>query len=370
MLGGKIHSDNMIARTVPTPHSNTGSNRQSPHGGITDAHLDYLVVCGSGDIEELLMAIRAVFGTCFDFEKAYPGTRGRYYATILKSSQGIELAYDSDSPNLQQRVFRLSIPGLPLSHVRPEELHKLGRYLIRLGVRCTRFDWAIDDWSRSLPLDSIEEACAVGNYTGARTYRIIRSAGRQQQKLGRSIYFGSPQSDKQVRIYDKEVESGGEVPTIRYEVQWRDELAHHAFSQYFSQSLSPDNIGGLSNLALGAIGFIDRISEVAARCPLLSWWADFLELLSASPVKLSVRRIQPMVSSKWRWMERQVAGTVALLTACCGFDDTFNRLERLVREKLAHLSSSARSFIQTYYDRQNMECATFEDIMSISAWDC
>jgi DNA relaxase NicK len=173
-----------------------------------------------------------------------------------------------------------------------------------------------------------------------------------------------------VRIYDKEVESGGEVPTIRYEVQWRDELAHHAFSQYFSQSLSPDNIGGLSNLALGAIGFIDRISEVAARCPLLSWWADFLELLSASPVKLSVRRIQPMVSSKWRWMERQVAGTVALLTACCGFDDTFNRLERLVREKLAHLSSSARSFIQTYYDRQNMECATFEDIMSISAWDC
>jgi hypothetical protein len=53
-----------------------------------------------------------------------------------------------------------------------------------------------------------------------------------------------------VRIYDKFVESKGEVNSIRYEVQWRDQLAHAAFEKFFSGDSRSAATAVLSSLAV------------------------------------------------------------------------------------------------------------------------
>lgn len=355
-------------KSSTTPYSNTGSNRQAPPDSGIRAHLDYLVVVGTGDIEELCRAIWSVFGSNFDWDGAHGGYRGNYYEVILKSAQSIEVAFNPlpDSPTHGR--FRVSIPGQPLQHVRSHELHKLGRYLLSKRYRCTRLDWAIDDFTHLLDLDEIAEACERGDYSGAKSHRYFQRKNRGEYEVGRTIYLGSAQSDKQVRIYDKNVESKGKINSIRYEIQWRNELAQAAFEKLFSVGRHEDGGKTLSSLAVGAISFYRRRDAVLSRSTPLEVWSEFVEQVGGA-IKMSVQRIQPMVSDKMRWIESQVAGTLALISQIKGFDDTLNWLERLMREKLNKMPSSGVMYVKSWFDRISVEKGKFEDWMVITDWD-
>jgi hypothetical protein len=362
-------SDNTLG-LLETPHSNTGSDRQT---GADDTglsgHPDYLVVVGITNIKELIQAIWAVFGTNFDYSGAKPGTRGNHYSIILKSAQTIELAYDHDplNPNLPCR-FRLCIPGAPLSHVRPEELAKLGRYLLHNGCRSTRFDYAIDDFDRQLSIQEIIDCCESGDYAGAQCWRSYRSQRSRESRVGQTIYLGSSQSDKQIRIYDKYVESRGAINSIRYEVQWRDRLAHIAFEKFFTPTSRSDANSLLSKLAVGAIDFISRCSEILSRCPRKSFWAEFLQRIG-QPIKISMRRIQPMISDKKRWIEHQVVGTLALISSCQGLASTLDWLYREIIAVRERDSPGAVAWRDTWRDRVLVESGQFEDWQVIQGWD-
>ncbi len=356
------------SKSSSTPHSNTGSNRQEPRESGIAAHPDYLVLCGKGNIQELIEALWAVFGVNFDHAGAKPGTRGRYYSCILRSAQTIELAYLKDDRSQTDHLFRLSIPGKPLAHVRPEELSKLGRFCLARQYRCTRLDWAIDDYERTLSLDRIAAECSAGSYIGASSYRDYKSQVKGAKQCGRTIYIGSPQSDKQVRIYDKSVESSGEIDSIRYEVQWRGRLAAETFSILFQGGDRVQAYQSLSNLAVGAIGFVWRSSSVLSRCPVKEWWGAFVARVGEA-VKLSVRRLQPMISEKKHWVEYQVAGTLAIISQCKGFDDTLNWLERLIRERLATMPPAGVMYCKSWFDRVKVESGEFDDWMVLQDWD-
>ncbi len=351
-----------------TPHSNTGSPTQVKSSGEVFCHLDYLVLCGQGDIVEVNRAVWCCFGTVFDFTAGKPGTRGRFYDTILTSAQGLELAYTVPHEQTGLSDYRLSVPGKPLRHIKPDRLFDFGSWFLRAGVRCSRFDWAIDDYARSLSLDSIEECTRTGDFAGANTSRVYKQRRRGRSELGHTIYIGSPGSDKQVRIYDKFVESRGEIDAIRYEVQWRDELAHACFTQLFSAGNPEHGSQIVSGYAVGSVSFIRRTSRTLSRCPVFDWWQDFVDRVGFC-LKLSVPRIQPMLSAKKRWIENQVAGTIALITRCMGFDDAFAWLEREVREKLTNLPSRAVSFVESWRDRQVVERGEFEDFWVIDGWN-
>lgn len=351
-----------------TPHSNTGSVLQSPTDTGVRGHLDYLVVVGVGDVTELARAVWSVFGTNFDWNGAKGGARGKYYEAIVKSAQGIEIAYTTTSREDGYAEFRLSIPGAPLQHVHSSQTAKLGRYLYRNGYRCTRFDWAIDDFEHLLCMDELSSACERGDYSGAQSHRYFQRQKRGGYEIGRTIYLGSSQSDKQVRIYDKNVESKGAVNSIRYEVQWRDGLAQAAFEEFFSTSGCEEGERCLSSLAVGAVSFYRRRNPVLHRSTPLETWTEFVGRVGSAS-KLSARRIQPMISDKIRWIESQVAGTIGLISKIKGFDVTFNWLERIVREKIASMSTSAIAYVDTWRDRLQVERGDFDDWMVITEWE-
>lgn len=362
------HQASSKQKSSSTLHSNTGSKQQGTTAVTLAAHCDYLVCCGKIQVEELIKAIWATFGTNFDFGNVLPGVRGRHYQFILKSPQGIELAYTVNTENAAKTVYRLSIPGKPLSHIHQHQLAKLGRFLLNSDSYCTRFDWSIDDFSKQLCLDSIANFAKQNNISGARKWRDIRSTGRTTEEQGRTIYLGATQSERLIRIYDKNVESGGKIDSIRFEVQWRNTYAQEAFSRYFGEVDSEKATLSISKLAVGSVRFIRRSSMVVSRCPNVGWWDKFIKRVGGS-TKMSVRRLQPLISEKIRWIESQVVATLAVISRVKGFDGTINWLERLIREKAGKLSSMQSSFVSTCYDRLIVEKGDFIDWMVIQEWD-
>jgi len=357
-----------FAKASSTPHSNTGSPRQStPDTGVR-GHLDYLVVCGCGDILELERAVWSVFGTNFDWNGAKGGMRGHYYEMILKSAQSIELAINPlpDSPS--HGNFRLSIPGQPLQHVHFHELLKLVGYLSRNRYNCTRFDWAVDDFDHSLSMDELADACERGDYSGANSHRYFQRKKRGHYEIGRTIYLGSSQSDKQIRIYDKNIESKGQVNSIRYEIQWRGILAAAAFKALSEVSATEEGCKKISMLALGGCHFYEKRNQVLSRSKSLANWEEFVRKVGGS-VKLSARRVQPLISDKIRWVESQVVRTLALISQVKGFDDTINWLERRMREAAGKMPSSGIMYVKSWFDRISVEKGKFEDWMVISDWE-
>jgi len=325
-------------------------------------------VCGYGDVIELSNAIWSTFGTNFDWNGAKGGARGQYYEAIVKSAQGLEIAVNYCTTQKNYGTFRLSIPGKPLQHVQCEQVHKLGRYLLRHKYRCTRFDWAIDDYAHLLCLDEIRESCEAGNYSGANSHRDFKRQNRSSKQVGRTIYLGSTQSDKQIRIYDKNVESKGEINSIRYEIQWRDEYSQIAYEKFFGNCQVEESSSQISGLAVGALCFYTRRNKVLSRSVILPMWESFIARVGSS-VKMSKRVLQPLISQKIAWVESQVAGTIGLITKIKGFDETFNWLERVVREKISTMSSSKIMFVDSWFDRLQVERGDFDDWMIIKEWD-
>lgn len=263
----------------------------------------------------------------------------------------------------------MNIPGKPLNHVRAEELHKFIRYIRLHNYTPTRFDWAIDDYDRTLSLDDVSNSCQDDDYKGANCYSDWKTKRRGKIAKGRTIYIGSFQSDKLVRIYDKNEESNGEINSIRYEVQWRGAYAAHAFNLFSATSDIEKATKAVSDVALGAVTFIHRTNNVVSRCDMVQYWANFISRVGES-CKMSVRRLQPLISDKKRWIEKQVVGTIGLITKCFGWDNTMNWLEREIREKMANPPSMHSSYVNTFYARVNVEGCNFEDMQIIQSWDC
>lgn len=95
------------------------------------------------------------------------------------------------------------------------------------GGRATRIDVAFDDFRGKVKFSTIyRKACEHHFTTEFRKYwtSTDRSVGSDRQ-ISACVKFGGKQSDRQVVIYDKALESGVEGPWIRIETQARGAVA-------------------------------------------------------------------------------------------------------------------------------------------------
>jgi hypothetical protein len=341
-----------------TPDSNTGSPRQGSRGHAITAHIDYLVICGAGYIDDAVRAIYACFGNHFNWEDAKPVHRGQRYSIGVVCPLGIEIAYTPDEIDDTFGDVRVSIPGAASSSVPNERLWQLAKFFSNRFYHCTRLDIAIDDYNRDLPLDAIALAGEAGDYSGASECRWFRRKRRGEYGVGQTIYFGSSQSDKQIRIYDKAMESNGSIDSVRYEVQWRAQMAQKAFEAYTDAASSANGLQATAGLAIGAMVFVRRTSTVLSRCPLYDWWQKFIDAVG-EPLKMRIPSIQAMISTKISWIENQVSGTLALISQCKGLKWMEDWLHTTVQKRLVEPSPSRAAFVKTWNDRQTIDRMPF-----------
>lgn len=177
----------------------------------------------------------------------------------------------------------------------------------------TRIDLALDDKAGLLSMRQIQEAIdkrhIVSRFKSGRTISEHKFSGEAGTSAGQTIYLGSPQSQMQVRIYDKAQEQGAEGHWIRVELECRKERAE-VMAQYIQ---SGEYLGYLAAATLNNyIHFVEPAEDTnKARWPLAQWWSTFLG--NVEKLKLTIAKGVKTIEQTKEWFRRQIGPTYAMI---------------------------------------------------------
>jgi hypothetical protein len=373
----EAHSDPHAAKPCGfSPDSNTGLKLQA--GSHLEISLDYLVLTGKLEsidvVREQINAVASRFleegAVVFTEEKGMQ--IGRYYQSTARTPNGCLFAY---SPIEGSEYFdvRFSIPGKVLKRVHFKLAWKSLKCLRKLGLKPTRIDIALDDYSKQIHPDLIRQAIRDNNLIRIRKTRT--NIDDSAPCVGFTLYLGSRQSNSMLRYYDKFTESDGALDCWRLELEAKEELAVSIWDVLF-QIPEYDESWCKSlflECVIGALDFRDRSHDSnIARCPRLCWWECFIEdCRSSGGVRLPRAKQESSLKKKLAWVNRQVETTLAMLEQALGQDgfshyiqiclESGRRRFGKVHEAMLHLHSERGCERISIYDcRQNDEhCNAF-----------
>lgn len=234
----------------------------------------------------------------------YPG-RVPHYDQCIGWQTGAKLAWSEGRTDAC-----LQIKGQDIAYMGPESAMCLLQRLHHRGGKCTRLDIKADDFSRRVVLiDEAHAAGATNRVVSGRRYLPIRPIKRgkvigdtatfgMRGKLGSGIY---------VRIYDKKLESEGEVDCIRFEAEFSAKASDAAVKYWLGKAKTLEEfMTQCAGLLAECIDFrelpqdeeTDRHIE---RRPRLAWWQGVVDWLGAS-VKVKVERFKPALQRSLEYM--------------------------------------------------------------------
>ena len=300
-----------------TPSSNTGSKCQSGLVVAPDFIQGVIKLPTVEDFKALMGSYSDLYDDLITWHDETPSVHGVRFDASGLSARKAAFAYCPPSPERDYCYGWLSIPGSVIGSRGNDHFLTLCRLFCSFETfRATRFDVALDDYDKSIGYAELSSAVHERNYAGFRGGRNIESFNSKVRGgFGWTFYFGSPQSDKILRVYDKSVESGGDIDAHRWEAQFRAEYADAAFRAYVDSEGMPEF---LASLVVGCISFIDRSSgDRLSRQSLLPWWSEFVSKVG-SCIKFSIPRVKSTIQSKKDWITRQVTTTLAVLKRVYG----------------------------------------------------
>jgi hypothetical protein len=204
----------------------------------------------------------------------------------------------------------------------------------------TRFDIALDDYGKRLDFDAVISSLKQKDYFYVNSYDIRESGKRTTDERGRTIYMGSRESSKMLRLYDKSVESDGEVDAYRLELVLKGEHANLVGDAWCKMVLEPEYVVSrwLSSLVVGAIDFRQRVDKNRERCPVLNWWADFCAALDASGLRLVLPKKEGCLVRTMDALEFQYGPTFAMIAQVLGdaFLPYIDQLKQAGKERLSN----------------------------------
>jgi phage replication initiation protein len=224
-------------------------------------------------------------------------------------------------------VLRLEFSGSVLGSVNSVDMRDLCQLLLgEHQAICTRFDIALDDFTKSLwTWDDLKAAARAGNYAGPLQHDIRESAKRGESE-GMTVYFGSRRSEAFYRFYDKSIESDGEVDSYRMELELKRSKAHQAFTAWLEPTIGneEDTIEILRGFLMGNIQFLDRSKDDPNldRLDKLPFWAAMVELLGQG-VKLSPVRAVPTIERCLEWLQYRVFPSIYAMRRALGDEFDF-----------------------------------------------
>jgi len=205
-----------------------------------------------------------------------------------------------------------------------------------LGGHSTRLDVAFDDKVGLVDLDVLDAAVDAGDYTSR--YRKKPRVWLDKETGGRTYYWGSPQSDSQLVIYDKlrerrtkghadQVE--GLTHWVRVELRLRRERAHAAALQLVDRGEAVWSY--FAGVLRGMLDFKERgTSPQKTRWDTSPWWAAFLGHVEKA--KLTVEKKVRTLDDVRAYVLQQVAPSLAVLERGMGFDECWQFLYQAAQE--------------------------------------
>jgi len=162
-------------------------------------------------------------------EVFYPPTKMSFEVTETRGigsyNQGVTCQYFSvywHSEHPENKVL-LVMTGTQLSEYRKggNTESDLLVHFIKLKGNFTRLDFAMDIFdSEGKPEDLYNRWHTPGLITKARSVNIVQGR-REKENTGTTVYIGSRQSERMIRIYDKGKQSGLKLDWLRAELEYK-----------------------------------------------------------------------------------------------------------------------------------------------------
>jgi len=123
--------------------------------------------------------------------------------------------------------YHVSLPGQACGMFSETSMRSFLRYSLNKNAKCTRLDINLDDYDRLVSPLQVEQA-AQGPDIVTHVHRGMTQRGfaiGTEETTGVTVYIGQPSSRQRLRVYDKGLESNGEIDAVRWELQSRAEAA-------------------------------------------------------------------------------------------------------------------------------------------------
>jgi DNA relaxase NicK len=276
-----------------------------------------------GDALTIIDLLQQTFDDHIEFHPDLPDTNGkRWDGHSTTSLRGTKVWWDAPTDDKAGQLY-CYFGGAVLGAATHRAAQDLFACLSAMyGGDCKRFDVALDDFDKEIPLDQVELDVRAGNVSGSRSFQFTESGKIGEAATGKTIYLGSAQSDKRIRIYDKSTQTGGEVDAIRVEVQFRDSKAQTAFLGWIDFDAGAVDVGApqyLAALVTGAVKFCDRSKgdKNIDRCPMLPWWENLVNRVGQG-IKVAAPRVVKTLEKCMGWIDYQVSRSLALIKRAMG----------------------------------------------------
>ena len=231
-------------------------------------------------IEEVSVTLHGDYEDWIPLEYGYQG-----YRKSILGPAGARLHFDP--PNAAH--FNLSLPGQACQLAGSDYLKRFFGYCIQNCGKARRIDLALDDFDKLITPQDVEAEFHSSNaVTHLRTIMGIQESKRGfPERAGATRYLGAASSDRRLRVYDKNVESGGKVDAIRWELQARRKAAEKCLHD-------------LGNGAWGEVirrylvGLIDfRVHDSAVEVEDRTRWAPYEQLMQGASKAAAYFPVKP-----------------------------------------------------------------------------
>lgn len=256
---------------------------------------------------------------------------------------GVKLLYHSteEGAELTNGRIALEVPGSAIEQLDTFQTICFMDSLNRRSFQCSRLDVYFDDLQRTIRPAMLyqqvyEESLFEGapirhDIVGFRVIKKLTESTRDKGRIHDEVCFGKrgkSGTGKYVRCYDKALESHGDIPGVRWELELSDYRARAAFKRIvatldecgvsnWTAEVTARTLGGL---LAWAIDFKIRKPGVKnlKRLERHAFWQSILDRIGRAA--LATRRLVKTVQKAREWLSRQVAGTLQMLREALGED--------------------------------------------------
>ncbi len=205
-----------------------------------------------------------------------------------------------------------------------EKVREVLRWIRAHEGHVTRIDCALDDRQSQVPVSVIRDAVDRGQcITRAERFQIIQSqAIHEGTPTGETLYFGSPQSQTMLRVYDKRLEmqakqrEGWQDYGIRWELEFKQDRAQ-ACALCLAGLEEPLWCELVVGFLRSYIDFRDTTRETEdqyrIRAPLLDWWKTLTDDFGKG--RLVIEQEEQTIHDVKRWVSHAVAPMLAVICA-------------------------------------------------------
>lgn len=275
-------------------------------------------------------------------ENEFKDGLGLYSYSKSLISDGIQILYDGR----EDMGIHLQITGQGCRYYEEKNIKvwsKLFAEFLSYDAKFSRLDLAIDDFKPYFKIPTVVNKIKKGELVSRfkTAIRIEKINVLDGSNKGNTVYFGSPQSLIQIRMYEKKEEREEKGYKIeegleswnRTEIQLRNERANIAanlIAGYFLNSSKEDfdeEIGKfISGILANYLRFVNKSNdENKSRWPVSNFWKEFI----GDVEKLRLTEVAPdkTIEDIRNWVEKQVATSLAVLETAYDIEMIKNIIE-------------------------------------------